>query len=175
MTKIIFLVLIAISSTSFAETKTSTTTIKTQGKSMKYTFEKTKTVIQVAPNSEVKVSPDATPESIELISGMVRARVLKNIAAKKDTPPKFLVKTQAATMGVRGTDFIGIATPVLGEAEIVVFEGNVDFTSAADANDVKHIPAGTWGGIGGRFGAKAHDLIALPKAALDHFDSATKF
>jgi hypothetical protein len=76
-------------------------------------------------------------------------------------------------MGVRGTDFLAIVNPILGESEIVVFEGNVDFTSVSDSKDIKHIPAGHWGGIGGRFGAKTHDLIALPQSALDYFNTTS--
>ena len=149
-------------------------TITTQDKGEKYTFEKTNTVIQVAPHSEVKIDFNSSPESIELVSGMARARVQKLAQGAKSDAPKFILKTKSATMGVRGTDFLGVVTPVLGEAEIIVFEGNVDFASTSDVKDVKHVPAGHWGGIGGRFGAKTHDLIALPKAALDYFDNASK-
>lgn len=171
----ILLLTLLVGATSFAAAENSVKTIKTSGKAVKYTFEKTKTIVQVAPNSEVRIELNSSPESIELLAGMARVRVQKLVDASKDAPAKFILKTKSATMGVRGTDFLGVVTPVLGESEIIVFEGNVDFTSATDASDVKHIPAGTWGGIGGRFGAKTHDLIALPKAALDHFDSATKF
>lgn len=134
---------------------------------------KARTIIEVAPNSQVKIDESASPESMELMKGMARARVQKLLAANKEQAPKFFLKTKVAVMGVRGTDFVAMVTPILGEAEIIVFEGNVDFTSTTDEKDVKHVPARHWGGIGGRFGAKTHDLIALPKDALDHFDRAS--
>jgi hypothetical protein len=145
--------------------------IKTGAKGAKFEIVKSHTVIDVAPNSEVKVNANETPESIELVSGMARAKVVKQLA--NATQPKFILKTKAATMGVRGTDFVGISTPILGEAEIIVFDGKVDFTSASDAKDLKSIPPGYWGGIGGRFGAKTHDLIQLPKDTLDYFNKAS--
>ena len=146
--------------------------VKTNDKGIKFEVTKTHTVIEVAPHSEVKLALQASPESIELISGMSRAHVEKKIALQ-DSKPKFILKSKAATMGVRGTDFVAIATPILGESEIIVFEGNVDFASTTDADDVKHVPAGHWGGIGGRFGAKNHELIALPKATLNYFNQAS--
>ena len=90
--------------------------------------------------------------------------------AAADKKPVFNLKTKTAVMGVRGTDFIGIATPILGESEIVVMDGTVEFASATDAKDVKQIPKGHWGGIGGRFGSKTHSLIQLSAEQLQHFD-----
>jgi hypothetical protein len=146
-------------------------TLTTDATGVKFEDEKTHTQIEVAPHSVLKVEPGKI-EAVELVSGMARARVAK--ATSSAHPVKFLLHSQAATMGVRGTDFLAIANPVLGESEIIVFEGNVDFTSTTDAKDEKHIPAGHWGGIGGRFGAKTHDLIALPKSALDYFNKVSQ-
>jgi hypothetical protein len=146
-------------------------TLTTDATGVKFEDEKTHTQIEVAPHSVLKVEPGKI-EAVELVSGMARARVAK--ATSSAHPVKFLLHSQAATMGVRGTDFLAIANPVLGESEIIFFEGNVDFTSTTDAKDEKHIPAGHWGGIGGRFGAKTHDLIALPKSALDYFNKVSQ-
>lgn len=147
-------------------------TLKTGSSGAKFEVVKSRTVIEVAPHSEVKLGLNSDPESIELITGMARAHVQKKIDAANGKV-KFLIHSKTATMGVRGTDFVAIATPILGESEIIVFEGNVDFASASDAKDMKSIPAGHWGGIGGRFGAKTHDLIALPKETLEYFNQAS--
>ena len=147
-------------------------TLKTGNSGAKFEVVKSHTVIEVAPHSEVKLSLNQDPESIELLTGMARAHVQKKLNAANGKV-KFLLNAKTATMGVRGTDFIAIATPILGESEIIVFEGKVDFTSASDAKDMKSIPAGHWGGIGGRFGAKTHDHIALPKETLEYFNQAS--
>ena len=138
----------------------------------KFELAGTKTVVDLAPDSEVRIfrTPvGSSQQQIELIRGMARARVKPFV---KPNGPKgaFTLKTKAATMGVRGTDFLGIANPILNEAEIVVFEGRVEFASVADPKDLKMIPAGHWGGIGGRFGAKVSELIQLPAEAIRHFE-----
>ncbi len=148
-------------------------TLKTGNQGAKFEVQKTHTLIEVAPHSEVKVLTSERPEAIELLSGMARAHVQKAIANTSKEKVKFTLKSKSATMGVRGTDFLGIVTPILGESEIIVFEGNVDFTSVTDTTDKKNVPAGHWGGIGGRFGARTHDLIALPQPTLDYFNSAS--
>lgn len=107
--------------------------------------------------------------NVELDSGMIRVKV----KAAADKRPIFNLKTRAAVMGVRGTDFVAIATPILGESEIVVLDGLVDFTSTSNPKDSQSIPKGHWGGIGGRFGSKPHELIALSPEQLQYFDLAS--
>lgn len=131
-------------------------------------------LLDIAANSVVKIVRPAAGEPnevIELVSGMVRAQVgpLKESTKERAERPTFTLRSKTVTMGVRGTDFLGIANPVLDESEIVVFTGKVDFTSTKSSRDTKLVSAGYWGGIGGRFGAKTHDLIKLPAAALTHY------
>ena len=155
----------------FIFSEASAKTIVTEEKGERFTFEKTKTLIEVSPHSKVVINENETPESISLELGMARAHVQKALDASDK--PSFVLKTRAATMGVRGTDFVGIANPVLGESEIIVFDGKVDFTSVKDATDTKQVPAGHWGGIGGRFGATTHELIALSRSAILYFDQTS--
>lgn len=108
--------------------------------------------------------------TLELISGLVRAKVQPNGGKKQ-----FFIKTKAAVMGVRGTDFLGISTSLLGESEIIVFEGKVNFGSVADTADQKLIEEGHWGGIGGRFGSKIAPVLALPANVLRHFNEVSTF
>jgi hypothetical protein len=86
----------------------------------------------------------------------------------------FKVKTTSATMGVRGTDFLAISNPLLGESELIVFGGTVEMQSELDKTDSKIVTQGHWGGVGGRFGKKIGELITLPANALQHFDQTTK-
>lgn len=131
--------------------------------------------IDIAADSEVKLIRPTVGEPnevIELISGMARTRVkpMKDQTPERAGRPAFILRTKTSTMGVRGTDFLAVANPVLGESEIVVFDGKVDFTSTANVKDSKTVPAGYWGGIGARFGAKTHELIKLPATAIDYFN-----
>jgi hypothetical protein len=77
--------------------------------------------------------------------------------------------TDSAVVGIRGTDYVLVCNPVLGETEVISLEGTLRFSNAADDSDVKEIPPEHWGGVGGRFGAKIPDLIHLPSSVLDHF------
>ncbi len=131
-------------------------------------------LIDIAASSEVKILKPANgdpSEVIEIISGSARAHVkaLKNPSKDRTSRPTFTIRTKSVTMGARGTDFLGTVTPVLNEAEIIVFEGKVEFISTADAQDAKMVSAGYWGGIGGRYGMKTHELIKLSPEALEHF------
>ena len=131
------------------------------------------TILMVGAASEIQLKragADGT-ETTTLNSGLLRAQVQKKPSATK---PVFFIRTSSAVMGVRGTDFLGIATPFLGESEIVVFSGAVDFSSAQVPTDVKTVNPGFWGGIGGRFGSQTHELIHLPESALKHFQDASE-
>jgi hypothetical protein len=127
--------------------------------------------LQAAPGTKFKVfAADSNGViNVELDSGMIRVK----IKAAADKRPNFNLKTRAAVMGVRGTEFVAIATPILGESEIIVLDGLVDFSSTSNPKDSLSIPKGHWGGIGGRFGSKPHDLIALSPEQLQYFDQAS--
>lgn len=143
----------------------------------KISFPATNSVVEIAASSEVKiVAPTigVVGQQIELMSGMARARVTKPAETKVTEKPVFTLRAKAGTMGVRGTDFIGIANPALGEAEVIVFEGKVEFTSTSDLQDARMIQSGYWGGIGGRFGAKTVNPIKLSKDAIDYFDKLSR-
>lgn len=113
----------------------------------------------LAPSTQLKlVKPDMSSDKpYEVQAGQVRFTV-----NSKSNPGQWMkVRTKAATMGVRGTDYFATYNPLLGETEVVVYEGKVHFESASDPKDSKEIPAGYWGGVGGRFGKKIGDLIKL--------------
>jgi len=127
------------------------------------------TEVRLTPGTRMKLDAD----SGELLQGSARWKVLsrKSLPAGKH---RFIVRTGSAVMGVRGTDFMGVFNALLGESEIVVFEGEVAFESAKDSNDAKVVRKGQWGGIGGRFRQKIGDLIDLPPHVIEAFKVMTE-
>ncbi len=129
-----------------------------------------KSEVAISADSILKIEPGEAARAYLLMKGTLRAR-LKD----KTSKTKFSLRTHSAVMGVRGTDFMAVYGPLLGESEIVVFEGSVLFSSAKNPKVVKEVGAGYWGGVGGRYTPKLGDLIKLPPTALAYFDKATAF
>jgi hypothetical protein len=109
------------------------------------------------------------PNILNLVYGNLRALI------SKDTPQKdFKVKTPAAVVGVRGTDFMVSFNDLLKETEVICFESKIDFRDSATNKKPTVVTKGQWGGSGGRFGAIKHP-IDLPENVLQHFRDALKF
>ena len=79
------------------------------------------------------------------------------------------VFTKNASFGVRGTDFLLVSNPLLGETEIVVFEGEVQFTNDQNNIDNKVVKVNQWGGLGGRFGNSIGEILTLPQNVIKVF------
>lgn len=130
--------------------------------------------------SEIRVAPESeiTWKDTKSEPELVRGKVLCHIRTKsksEDDASSFSLRARYAQMGVRGTKFMAVTTPILGEAEIVVFEGVVEFKSLENPDDKRMITEGYWGGIGGRFGAKTSTPVKLPAAALDSLQNSKEF
>jgi hypothetical protein len=127
-------------------------------------------LVSVGPRSqvEVKAIEKSGPKVITLLKGALRYKGSDSKESKEAKRPTLYTKN--ASMGVRGTDFLMKANPVLGESEIVLFTGLVQMTNRSDAANTESIGPGQWGGIGGRFGAKVQKPIQLPKKALNGFN-----
>jgi len=123
--------------------------------------------VSVGPRSEVEVKAveKSGPKAMTLLKGALRYKGSTAKEAKKPT-----LYTRSASMGIRGTDFLLKANPVLGESEIVLFKGLVQMTNRADKTNSESIAPGQWGGIGGRFGPVVQKPIQLPSVALKGFD-----
>lgn len=124
-----------------------------------------------SPGTEVEIDPEQNQKTdqLSLVKGM--ARWLSTAHENKgENPPGF--RTKGAAMGVRGTDFIIIANPLLGETEIVNFDGMVEFQNMNDDANKILIKKGQWGGLGGRFGGKIAPVIDLTPEILHHFNGA---
>lgn len=129
-------------------------------------------------DSEIRLAPDSAVvwdtqnNSPELVSGKILCTIHTKPATGNPAPAQknvFSLRTRAAVMGVRGTKFMGISNPILSEAEIVVFQGVVDFRSTQTESDFRTITEGHWGGIGGRFGNKTTTPVKLPVSVLSAF------
>jgi len=93
-----------------------------------------KSTIYVAPKSQFKIEEYKFDEVkkerssiLNLFGGRVKLLVAKLSSKKRD----FKVKTETATVGVRGTEFI-VSTENPGESEILVISGSVEVSNPLD-------------------------------------------
>lgn len=88
-----------------------------------------KSTMNVGPKSEMKIEKFSGNEAsvINVLSGKIRAEVSKNYLNIDKNKSKMFVKSKAAVMGIRGTDFIFSANEKTGAATAVLFEGSVVF------------------------------------------------
>jgi hypothetical protein len=94
------------------------------------------------------VASDAARFTVELTHGRVRGR-FKKIKEdlqkkKKDTKPRFLLRTKAAVLGVRGTEFVASALANT-EAQFHTIEGTVEVAKSSEAllaGEAAQVPAG---------------------------------
>lgn len=189
MKKIILTLGLLVSSYSFADTASvlllkgsatfggkalsKTSTLKGKGEIivseksyLKLKFEESGTQIVIGAGTTSNIDFTLPPEKqeIDLVRGLARWIT---------GPKKGLgVKTPNAVMGVRGTDFLTTFNPLLGETEIICFEGQIDMANKAETSDSKLVSQNQWGGIGGRFGKKVSEILTLTPELMSTFDQA---
>jgi hypothetical protein len=135
------------------------------------------TRIVLGPNSsmELDFSKEKFAEQVRFTNGVCRWISSKKKMMHKGHDHKnkgeMGLVTKAASFGVRGTDFLVVNTPLLGETEIIMFDGKVNFKSNLSKNDEKELGPNQWGGIGGRFGTTIGKILTLPKNIIDAFKS----
>jgi len=147
--------------------------IKTGKKSfVKIVVKEWGTSIVLGPKTQMKINLASTnvKKKYTVTAGACRWRSLVDSKAKK----KGAIYTPVAALGVRGTDFILKVNPLLGESEIVVLDGLVNFQNINKPQDQSLIKKGQWGGLGGRYGQTIGDVLDLPKKVLKHFDRQMK-
>ncbi|MDD0853673.1 FecR domain-containing protein [Halobacteriovorax sp. GB3] len=122
--------------------------------------------IVLGPSSEMNLALTSkeVQKKYEITKGICR---WKSYLRKKQN--KGVIFSKQASIGVRGTDYFLKVNPLLGETEIVVFEGQVLFSNLSDQKDAKLINENQWGGLGGRFGGKISNILTLPSNVIDHF------
>ena len=135
--------------------------IETKDKSyLQIKIEKWKNNISIGPNSVMQLN-FSDDKKYTLDAGTCRWKSF----AKSESKGKIF--TKRAAMGVRGTDFYLKYAPLLGETEIVMFDGEVMMENLNDKTNTALVKKGQWGGIGGRFGEKISPIIDLPQSVLD--------
>ena len=129
---------------------------------------KDKTIVDVGPSSLFKVDQFALKEggNREVDLDMKFGRLRVSVAKKITGTGKFNVKTRAATMGVRGTEFI--VNSALGDAkhdgiapktDVTVLQGRVDVKSPAGTNKLPQISSLT-------AGAKISTQMGMPSTVV---------
>ncbi len=123
------------------------------------------TQVVVGPSSQLALPKKKAKKTsiIYLVKGKLR---YIGALDEKEAPQ---VRTKTVSTAIRGTDFMLVSTPFLGESEIVLFEGKVRFLNLADSKDFQDLKPGQWGGHGGRFGSTIKKPIDLPASVLDTF------
>lgn len=135
--------------------------------------EKSYLKLQLMPSGSIVSFGSNTTVSLKALNGGIETvNITKGIA--RWVSGKLLKKgsgiaTPQTVMGVRGTDFFVNVNPLLGESEIICFDGEVDFTNYSNKTDTKLIKKNQWGGLGGRFGAKIGPVLDLPANVITHF------
>lgn len=126
--------------------------------------------ITIGPKSEMDFdfSKDAKKKYI-FLNGRCR---WKTDAGKKG---KGRLYTKVSSMGVRGTDYTVVANKSLGETEIIVIDGAVEFENLLVPGEKAIVKKGQWGGIGGRFGQNIGKILDLPSDVVESFDRQLKF
>lgn len=75
--------------------------------------------------------------------------------------------TRHVSMGVRGTDFLLKTNALLGESEVIMFDGEVKMDNLEDPENSVIVKKGQWGGLGGRYGKKIAPPLDLPAAVVE--------
>ena len=121
-------------------------------------------VMTFGPKSEMKVAfkkDEYEKSPYTLVSGGVRW-VTQGKAKYKGG-----IQTKSTVMGIRGTDFLALTNPTLGESEIVCFDGKVLFENKEQSYNKHVVSKGQWGGIGGRYGKSIAKPLDLPMSVVE--------
>lgn len=134
--------------------------IETKDKSfLQIKIEKWKNTISIGPNSAMELN-FSDEKKYTLEAGSCR---WKSFA---ESESKGKIFTKRVAMGVRGTDFYLKYSPMLGETELIMFDGEVMMENLEDKTNTALVKKGQWGGIGGRFGEKISPILDLPQPLL---------
>ncbi|MBY0412799.1 MAG: FecR family protein [Bdellovibrionales bacterium] len=125
--------------------------------------------ITIGANSKMTLNLNEE-KKYTLDSGLCRWKSDVKEALKKKANGAGKIFTRQVSMGVRGTDFLVTVNPVLGESEIIMFDGSVEMSNLEDTTNTVMVTKGQWGGLGGRFGKKIAAPLDLPPTLLATFE-----
>ncbi len=148
--------------------------LKTKSKSfVKLEIAEWKNSIVLGPNGEINLdlsdNGNKSGKQFNFIKGRVRWFTDKGMKSSG------VIHTRQASIGVRGTDYLLIANSLLGETEIIVFDGKVQFQNSVDLKDSKIIKKHQWGGLGGRYGNQIGEVLDLPANVINAFSKQLKW
>lgn len=110
------------------------TSLVTKKKSFVRVIFSDKSSMNLGPESKIVINkmPKQEATMVNLLTGMIKAKVNKNV--KKKSKTKMVVRTKTAVMGVRGTQFQTTYNPANEATSLVTVEGKVAMVKA------KHVP-----------------------------------
>lgn len=126
----------------------------------------TEVVFGAHSSSKIDLSQPVEKQEVSLLKGVARW-----ISGGKKGQG---VRTANATLGIRGTDFLTTYNPLLGETEVICFDGQVQMTNEQEKSDSKLVSKNQWGGIGGRFGKKLSEILTLTPELMKNFEEALR-
>jgi hypothetical protein len=133
---------------------------------LKIKFQESETQVVIGANTVSSVDFTVASEKQEV-------NLMRGVARWITGPKKGLgIKTSNAIMGVRGTDFLTTYNPLLGETEVICFDGLIQMTNSLETSDSKLVSKNQWGGIGGRFGKKLSEILSLSPELISTFDQS---
>jgi len=100
-----------------------------------------KSTVNVGPDSKMKIEKFSKTEAgvLNMIQGKIRAKVTKDYLDMDQSQSKLFVKSKAAVMGIRGTDFAYVASSNGKAASAVLFEGSVYFSKINKGDNLKKL------------------------------------
>ncbi|WP_408096910.1 FecR domain-containing protein [Peredibacter sp. HCB2-198] len=136
---------------------------------LKILLEESQTTIVLAANttSYMSLNDKVTIPELSLLHGAARW-ITGTSKVKKGGG----IQTKNAAMGLRGTNFFVSYNPLLGETEVICFDGSVEMKAKLVKSEPKLIGKNQWGGIGGRFGEELSKVLSLSPELVKQFNSA---
>jgi hypothetical protein len=134
---------------------------------LKIRVEEYNSEFSLGPNSSmrVKLKKNINNSPYTFINGLLRW------VTKGKSKVKGFIRTDTASLAVRGTDFLVVVSELLGETEVYCFSGKVLFQNRKDRKDRGIVKKNGWGGIGGRFSPKVGKLVPMTEEQIDHVKS----
>ena len=134
---------------------------------LKLLLEDSKVVVVLGANTKsiIDFSKKETLPEVSLVKGVARW-----ITGAGNTRKGGGIVTKNAVMGVRGTDFYTSYNPLLGETEIICFDGQVNLANRLDPENSSLVGKNQWGGIGGRFGERVSRILDLSPELISEID-----
>lgn len=113
-------------------------TISTEKKSFVRLSFIDKSTVNVGPDSKMIIEKFSKDKAgvLNIIQGKIRAKVTKDYLDMDQSQSKLFVKSKAAVMGIRGTDFAYIASKNGKAASAVLFEGRVFFSKLQKSDNM---------------------------------------